>query len=159
MLPTPKYTDQYLIYRRNWKLRSNICVCMRVYVSVCVRTCTCACVYRQMHIYIHQKQQKWDNQIVIHIIVNSVFHECMKHIEVHCHFMGDQLKGGVTTPRDVPRKRQPYGILLKNNCDDWWRLEVTPSHMVVIDEKHTFYIVHGLFEFTHYQKHYFLINL
>ena len=38
-----------------------------------------------------------DNQVVLHISSNSVFHKRTKHIEVDCHFIREKIVSGCMT--------------------------------------------------------------
>ncbi|GJW59164.1 hypothetical protein Tco_0105895 [Tanacetum coccineum] len=49
---------------------------------------------------------KCDNQVVIYIAVNLVFHTRTKYIEVDCHYVLDQVKSDLVPPSHVPLKTQ-----------------------------------------------------
>ena len=40
----------------------------------------------------------YDNQVVMCIVKNSIFHEHPKHIEIDCHFVRERLASGDLTP-------------------------------------------------------------
>ncbi|KAL0453636.1 UNVERIFIED_CONTAM: hypothetical protein Slati_1341700 [Sesamum latifolium] len=54
-----------------------------------------------------------DNQVVRHIIANSVFYEQMKYLDIDCHIVRDCYKSGFITPSFVRSKDQLADVFTK----------------------------------------------
>ena len=56
----------------------------------------------------------YDNQVVLHIASNSVFHEKTKHIEVDCHFIRENIASGCVATSFVNSNDQLTDIFSKS---------------------------------------------
>ncbi len=56
-----------------------------------------------------------DNQFAIKLVQNPVLHACMKHIEIHYHYIREQVDSGQLDVLYVPITKQEIDILIKLN--------------------------------------------
>ena len=54
-----------------------------------------------------------DNQVALHISLNTFFHERTKHIEVECHFIREKIASGCMTTSFVNSNDQLADIFTK----------------------------------------------
>ena len=69
---------------------------------------------RDMHVSVTRLAKLYcDNKSAFHIAMNPIFHECMKHLEIDCHTVHDQLKTGKIKTFHVTTENQLANILTK----------------------------------------------
>ena len=61
-----------------------------------------------------QMNLKCDNQVVLHISSNPIFHERTKHIEVDCHFIREKIASGCMATSFVNSNDQLADIFTKS---------------------------------------------
>lgn len=54
-----------------------------------------------------------DNQVVIYIAANPLFHEKIKHINIDCHFIREKLQYGLIQTTCVPSANQLADVFAK----------------------------------------------
>ena len=55
-----------------------------------------------------------DNQVVLHIASNPIFHKRTKHIEVDCHFIGEKIASSCMTTSFVNSSDQLANVFTKS---------------------------------------------
>ena len=56
----------------------------------------------------------WDNQVILYIVSNPVFHERTKHIEVHCHFIREKIASRCMTTSFINSSDQLADIFTRS---------------------------------------------
>jgi hypothetical protein len=79
----------------------------------------------------HPTSMYCDNQNSIQIAHNSVFHECIKHIEIDCHLTRHHLKHGTIALPFVPSSLQIADFFTKAHSISHFRFLVGKLSMLV----------------------------